>query len=59
MTLAQIIVIVAILWMIIALVSNKVPFAAIAFSIPLLLIIGGVYEKPTEAMAPLTSPSSS
>lgn len=57
MTLAQIIVIVAILWMIIALVSNKVPFAAIAFSIPLLLIIGGVYEKPIEAMAPLTSPS--
>ena len=57
MTVAQIFVIIALVWMIVALVSNKIPFAAIALSIPLLLIIGGVYEKPIQVMSQLSSPT--
>ena len=44
MEIAQIAVLVALAWMIIALVSNKVPFGAIGLGIPFILIIGGVFE---------------
>ena len=57
MTVAQICVLIALVWMIVALVSNKIPFAAIALSIPLIFIVGGVYEKPIQVMSQLTSPS--
>ena len=57
MTVAQIVVVVALVWMIVALVSNKIPFGAIALSIPLIFVIGGVYEKPIQVMSQLTSPS--
>lgn len=46
MEIAQIAVLVALAWMIIALVSNKVPFGAIGLGIPFILIIGGVFESP-------------
>ena len=57
MTFMQIMVIVALIWMIVALVSNKIPFSAISLSIILLLIIGGVFEKPADAMSQLASPT--
>lgn len=49
MEIAQIAVLVALAWMIIALVSNKVPFGAIGLGIPFILIIGGVFESPIKA----------
>lgn len=39
MEIAQIAVLVALAWMIIALVSNKVPFGAIGLGIPFILIL--------------------
>lgn len=50
MEIAQIAVLIALAWMIIALVSNKVPFGAIGLGIPFILIIGGVFESPIKAM---------
>lgn len=57
MEIAQIAVLVALAWMIIALVSNKVPFGAIGLGIPFILIIGGVFESPIKAMGDLAGPT--
>lgn len=57
MEIAQIAVLIALAWMIIALVSNKVPFGAIGLGIPFILIIGGVFESPIKAMGDLAGPT--
>lgn len=57
MTIAQIAVLVALVFMIVALVSNRVHFAAIGLGIPFILIVGGVFESPIKAMADLAGPT--
>lgn len=57
MTLPQIICIVTLVWVIVALVSNKVSSAVIGLSIPLLMGLGGVFDSPLKAMSELAGPT--
>lgn len=53
----QIVCIITLILVVAALISNKIPSAAIGLGIPFLMILGGVFETPLKAMSDLAGPS--
>lgn len=58
MDFSQIMVLVALVWLIVGMVSKRIPDIACALGIPLILILSGIYAAPTDAMKDMISPTS-
>lgn len=57
MDFSQIMVLVALVWLIVGMVSKRIPDIACALGIPLILILSGIYAAPTDAMKDMISPT--